>query len=104
VPKVHLKWFVDRSNPPYTWVDEKGRPGPRLLSINVVLRRPDYYTLRGDGGARDYVIESGLLHAFETDIAAIFRKLIDRRESLSKEERNLLAWFVASLRVRVPPF
>jgi hypothetical protein len=60
-PRVHLKWFIDKNDPPHLRLYEKGRPGSRRKSINQVLRIRDYYTNRNEDGSRDFTIESDVL-------------------------------------------
>ncbi|MBZ5514260.1 MAG: DUF4238 domain-containing protein [Acidobacteriia bacterium] len=105
VPRFYLRQFVDPTKKPreLLWVFMRGQSDPKLLPVDVVAARSDYYTIERRSGERTQVIEENLSR-MEDLAAPVFAKIRENPSSLTLEEKGVFAFFIAFQYARVPKF
>jgi len=105
VPQCYLREFRDPasdSDDPSVWIFNKDGTGRRRDKVRNVLAVNDLYTLKYQG-QKNYVIEKTLSN-LEGEYAAVFRRKIRDRKSLSDEEHAIVCLFVAVMLQRTLRF
>lgn len=104
IPRSYLTGFVDprilrREGRETLWVYERGQR-PRASSPAKEARQRDFYSYP-EGAARNTSVEEWL-SILEQAVAPIIRSLRQTRRNITESEKELLALFVGTMRVRTP--
>lgn len=109
VPRAYLSAFTDPDTPsgqePYLWVYERDGEAPYARSPRKVAVRTHYYSFPDELGDLNESIEE-LLSKIESQAIPVLRLLQNDVDiaSLTAEQREALAVFIAFLAVRTPRF
>jgi len=103
IPRFYLTGFVDPRNKPYIWLYEKDNLDIRKSTAGNIAVRKKYYSFLAPEGGQDSEIFEDVLAKIEGRAAPVFR-VIGQRQSLSDQERIILAIFLAFIMVRVPNY
>jgi len=107
VTRSYLADFADPASRkgPALWVYERGKAGGSLRFPKSVAVKDYYYSFPGAAGDKDHSVEH-LLDKTENHAMPVIRALAHGRDpaSLTSEERQWLAVFLAFMSVRIPGF
>lgn len=105
VPACYLKAWHDPDAPhmqtPYVWVFDKDGQNVRKKAPENIFHESDMYTILGENGERDLLLEQGLCQ-LEKEFARIRNSKINYGRNLSREEHILLCAFTAAAQARTP--
>jgi hypothetical protein len=105
VPRFYLRQFVDPRQRPreLLWVYERGKSEPKLLPVDAVAARKNYYTVERRQGRSSRVVEEQFAK-IESLAAPVFRAIRQNPSKLSMEEKGIFAFFISFQFGRVPKF
>lgn len=101
VPRFYLEGFSREGSPPILWVHQKGRP-PRPSTPRNEANYRDFYAFQ-KGKIINYDFEY-TLSSFETEAAAILKNLRENGYNFSRDDREIMSFFVSLMFTRVPAF
>ncbi len=101
IPKFLLDGFVDPNVRRHLWKYEKGNSTIESISTRDAAVRIGYYSVPVGPGVSDSEVFEDALGWIEDDAASILRR-IQRRVSLTGDERNRFGYFLASMMMRTP--
>ena len=101
IPQCYLKQFVDPNTPsgqePYVWIfDRDKKKGKKKKTPKNILSETDFYTLKVEGGEKDYSIEESLSQ-LESEYSSVFEKKIKYKIPLNDYEHTVFCAFVAAM-------
>jgi hypothetical protein len=102
VPRFYLRRFVDPKHD-MVWTYAAGEDAPKLLPVDVIAARNNYYTAELATGKTNALEE--LFSTVESRAAPVVEKLIDSgANSLSDQERGIFSEFLSFGCLRIPKF
>jgi len=103
VPRFCLRRFVDPKRE-LVWTYESGQDTPKLLPVDVIAARNNYYTVELASGAKSNALEE-FFSSLEGLASPLITKLIDTGTAgLSDEERGTFSYFLSFGHLRIPKF
>lgn len=100
IPQCYLKQFVDPNTPsgqePYVWIFDRGDKKGKKKAPKNILSETDFYTLKVEGGEKDYSIEESLSQ-LENEYSSVFEKKIKHKIPLNDYDHVVLCSFVAAM-------
>ena len=112
IPRLYLKGFVDKLDPSFVWVYERGKaykPGykpnnnPYKRPINQAGMEPDYYAYPLRNGELDLDTYENWLEQLEKPANQIFAKL-RQQEMITKKEKKAFASYISLMIKRIPRY
>jgi hypothetical protein len=103
VPRFHLKRFVDPTKKrELIWVYERGKEKPELRALDRVAAQKNYYAVNAEDGTK--IQEAETILSRIDGLAAPILRSFEENGSISREDRSLLALFLAFGTLRTPKF
>jgi hypothetical protein len=103
VPQFYLRRFVDQKRNA-VWTYERDIESPKLLRLNAIAARNNYYTVQLSSGAFTNALET-FFSSLEGIASPIITKLLDRGlAGILDEERGSFSYFLSFGYLRIPKF
>ncbi len=103
LPVFYLEGFVDPDNRPYLWIYDKIDGEIRKSSPKDAGLQTNFYAFTTADGSRDSNSFENALGRIETQVAPLWRKIINR-QLLDNTEKSNAALFLSLMMTRVPGF
>lgn len=103
VPATYLKAWCDSNAPsdykPYVWIYPKNGGEAKSKPPEKIFWETDFYTVKKINGERDLVLEHGLAQ-LESQFANLRDKKLNKRKSLTLQDKSVLCTFAAAMHAR----